>query len=755
MKYELIGNYITKSYLEKRNKERASSPNGVYTEEPVSNFFKMKDNITINALDDIIESSRLVYGPNGGLYGESIGSLEIQDVTDDMIFMKSKDGHNYLANQRYDNSVDDAVLTMIKGYTNFIAEFRNKKSSKDGTTSLAILSALMAKNMLMARVVNDEDEDKFMRVPLSIENAVYQAIYNVGMELVDKNRFKCYDSEKREYLPNGFDLALKAISTTVDNNYQILGEFKRIMETNIQLKEDLSQAFLADLTYRKGDPSLEIELKSGINMRAEPIDNSFTSYPDMVCPTFIFQGAVSPKNVNIFEKTLNDWLYHLVNQVDPETGCSYFDPNNINKKLYQPVIILTRKNEAILGIIKRMYQYGIRVENVSQPQDGKAPVNSIKPLFLFLSTEDVFADRYEDIKKILSETIVNINDIDRFITTQLKERGVAFKDGLGRSIDKAFALSDYSLPESVFPTINLEEMKAFKLAELTYTQPWDIAKGEENYEAGSKVVFSETSEGAVYDGDKHVMISSYDGNSLYVSPLNDEQTNRMINIKIELQKAVDDSKSTLSIDEYFLRRVEALSSVSIYPVIYSRTSDEANLFKTMYEDALGVFISTHVYGVMPGGNISFIKFADEFRAKVEESLDSYFGKTIPNYSKEHRYHKFYRTFVDSILSAYEELFIALFIDRKEGIEKLDLLKDFNKENPTEFIKGYDLVRDEINSEVFEAAQTTVDNFYAALSFTKDILDLKALKFKRGHGANQFGYRIVDGGPFHKRNKELN
>ena len=736
MKYELIGNYITKSYLEKRNKERASSPNGVYTEDPVSNFFKMKDNITINALDDIIESSRLVYGPNGGLYGESIGSLEIQDVTDDMIFMKSKDGHNYLANQRYDNSVDDAVLTMIKGYTNFIAEFRNKKSSKDGTTSLAILSALMAKNMLMARVVNDDSDNKFMRVPLSIENAVYQTIYNVGMELVDKNRFKCYDVEKREYLPNGFDLALKAISTTVDNNYQILGEFKRIMEKNVQLKEDLSQAFLADLTYRKGDPRLEIELKSGINMRAEPIDNSFTSYPDMVCPTFIFQGAVSPKNVNIFEKTLNDWLYHLVNQVDPETGFSYFDPNSVERKLYQPVIILTRKNEAILGIIKRIYQYGI------------------KPLFLFLSTEEVFADRYEDIKKILSETIVNINDIDRFITTQLKERGAAFKDGLGRNIDKAFSLSDYSLPESVFPTINLEEMKAFKLAELTYTQPWDIAKGEENYEAGSKVIVSDSSEG-VYDGDKHIMISSYDGNSLYVSPLNDEQTSRMIDIKIELQKAVDDSKSTLSVDEYFLRRVEALSSVSIYPVVYSRTSDEANLFKTMYEDALGVFISTHVYGVMPGGNISFIKFADEFKSKVKETLNEYFKGIIPKYTEEHKYAKFTNAFIDSILSAYEELFIALFTDRKEGIEKLDLLKEFNKENPTEFIKGYDLVRDEINSEVFEAAQTTVDNFYAALSFTKDILDLKTLKFKRGHGANQLGYRIIDGGPFHRRNKELN
>ena len=753
MKYELIGNYITKSYLEKRNKERQSSPNGIYTEEPVSNFFKMKDNITINALDDIIESSRLVYGPNGGIYGESIGSLEIQDVTDDMIFMKSKDGHNYLANQRYDNSVDDAMLTMIKGYTNFIAEFRNKKSSKDGTTSLAILSAFMAKNMLMARVVNDEDSDKFMRVPLSIENAVYQAIYNVGMELVDSNRFKCYDSEKREYLPGGFDLALKAISTTVDNNYQILGEFKKIMDKNIQLKEDLSQAFLADLTYRKGDPRLEIELKSGINMRAEPIDNTFTSYPDMVCPTFIFQGAVSPKNVNIFEKTLNDWLYRLVNQVDPETGYSYFDPNSINRKLYQPVIILTRKNEAILGVIRRMYQYGIRVENVSQPEEGKAPVNSIKPLFLFLTTEDVFADRYEDIKKILSETIVNINDIDRYITTQLKEKGVAFKDGLGRSIDKAFSVSDYSLPETVFPSLNLEEMKAFTLEKLTYTQPWDIAKGEENFEAGSKVIVDKDNKG-VYDGDKHIMISSYDGNSLYVSPINDEQTSRMIDIKIELQKAVDDSKSSLSVDEYFLRRVEALSSVSIYPVIYARTPDESNLFKTMYEDALGVFISTHVYGVMPGGNISFIKLADKFKSKVKETLDEYFKGTIPKYDEKHRYSKFFNTWVDSILSAYEELFIALFIDRNEGIEKLDLLKEFSKENPDDFIKGYDLVRDEINSEVFEAAQTTVDNFYAALSFTKDVLDLKTLKFKRGHGANQLGYRIIDGGPLHKRNKDL-
>ena len=47
---------------------------GVYTEKNVSNFFRMNDVVTINALDDIIESSRLVYGPHGGLYGESIGS---------------------------------------------------------------------------------------------------------------------------------------------------------------------------------------------------------------------------------------------------------------------------------------------------------------------------------------------------------------------------------------------------------------------------------------------------------------------------------------------------------------------------------------------------------------------------------------------------------------------------------------------------------------------------------------------------------
>ena len=71
--------------------------------------------------------------------------------------------------QRYDHTVDDAVLTMIKQYTKFISEFRNTKSSKDGTTSLAILSASLAKSVLMARVNNRKDKEKYMQVPEKVK----------------------------------------------------------------------------------------------------------------------------------------------------------------------------------------------------------------------------------------------------------------------------------------------------------------------------------------------------------------------------------------------------------------------------------------------------------------------------------------------------------------------------------------------------------------------------------------------------------
>jgi hypothetical protein len=104
--------------------------------------------------------------------------------------------------------------------------------------------------------------------------------------------------------------------------------------------------------------------------------------------------------------------------------------------------------------------------------------------------------------------------------------------------------------------------------------------------------------------------------------------------------------------------------------------------------------------------------------------------------------------------AYSELFINLFPSREEGNQRYRELKSFAKNNPDKFMYAFDIVREEFNDKVFEAAQTTVDNFYAAMSFTKDLLDLKTIKYKPGHNATYPMYRIVDGGPLHIRNKEL-
>lgn len=752
MKTLFSGNYIAKTWLEDRLHERENNPVGVYTDKSSSNFLRLDDNVTINALDDIIESSKLVYGPYGGWYGESIGSIELQDVSDDMIFAKSKDGHSYLMAQRYDHTVDDAVLTMIKQYTKFISEFRNTKSSKDGTTSLAILSASLAKSVLMARVNNRKDKEKYMQVPLSVESYMFNMLSEEGTKLVDKYRYRTYDPEKREYTENGFEYNLSAIKTTVDSNPLLVDGFEKLMKRVQEDDIDVTSAFIGQIANRRGDSAFEIEVKQGIKMRAEPLNNAFSSYSERLSPVFILQGNISPEHKEIFERAFTKWLKTLVNQVNPVNGKSFFDPTDDYRLFGQPMFLMTAPNGVLKDIIFDLHKTGIKLDNT---QDQSGARISVRPLFMHLYTDSIFADRYTDIKEILGDNVIDLTMIDRFIASEAMKNGVKYIDPVkGTKIEAVPFEKVYEADFYMFPSLDLLELTYKKFKPLTYTKLWDDYKDfEANFAEGNMVEVDKTAEIVEDTAEKFLCINSYDGNSFYLAPTEDSQIATMKVVKQNLDKEIKNSKSSLSRDDNFVRRVEALSSVSIYPIIYARTNDEATLMQTLYEDAIGVFASVHVHGVMPGGNIGFIKFFNEFSENVLKRVDEEFIKPM-NLKENHRYIKFLKTLLVSIKYAYGELFINLFPSRDEGLQRLADLRTFNKKNPDKFILAYDIIRGEYNNRVFEAAQTTIDNFYCALSFTKDLLDLKTIKFKPGHASAHPQYRIVDGGPLHPRNKEI-
>lgn len=750
MKKPITGSRILRTWLSRRESERSSNPVGVYTEKNVSNFFRMNDVVTINALDDIIESSRLVYGPHGGLYGESIGSLEFNDVSDDMVFMKSKDGHNYLLAQRYDHTVDDAILTMIKQYTKFIAEFRNKKSSKDGTTSLALLSANLAKFVLMARDNNKDDKDKFMQVPLSVETYIMNLLTEVGSSLVDKYRYETYNPTTKEYNENGYDYNLSAIKTTVDNNPILVNEFKKLMDKNKELKIDITSAFIGQIAFRTGEPDLQIEVKNGIKMRVEPVGNAFTSYEEMTSPLFILEGGIRADHKYIFKKMFVDWLTKLANQINQATGKSFFDFKHEVATLGQPVFLCTVVNDTLKQIITEIHHEGIRIMST----EGQIEQNFLRPIFMRLFTDEIFEDRYQDIKTIMPDNVVSLTDIDRYITTEIINKGKRYYDEkTGVANKEPFPYNTVAMDLDLFPNIDLPTLSFHKFLTLEYTKPWNAFDGENNVLNGVNVIIKENPVIDAKSALKFLCISAYDGNSLYVAPSDDEQVKAMIELRNAFSTELNNSRSSLAHDDGFLKRVDALSTVSIYPTIYGRTNDERTLMQTLYEDAIGVFASVHTYGVMPGGNVGFIKFFKEFETEAFNRFKTEFIEKL-ELKPGHKYIKFFNTIVASIKMAYSELFINLFPSREEGNQRYRELKSFAKNNPDKFMYAFDIVREEFNDKVFEAAQTTVDNFYAAMSFTKDLLDLKTIKYKPGHNATYPMYRIVDGGPFHIRNKEL-
>lgn len=744
---------ILQKYIEKRKEEREKNPIGVYTPDVNdSNFIAMNDNRTICALDDIIEKAKCVYGPYGGIFGEVAMDAQVSDMADDHMFSKSKDGHNYFMNISYDNTIDDVLLIMIKQYTKYIAGYRNRSTSKDGTTSLALLAAQLGKNALMARIVDPIG----MRIPTTVENWMFDTIHNVTAEVVENNRIETYDVDTRTYKENGFNRCMDAIKTTVDNNAIMTRAFKELMTKCEKEKIDIPSANIGATIYKAGNPNLEFDVEVGINMRAFPLDKgNLTAFTENTSMTFILEGGISPEHKHLFKELFSKWIVNLVNVRD-ETNEAIFGMYHPNR-YHAPVFLCTTPNDTLKEILLDIRAAGVPIQH----GNGR-DIERIKPIFMQLYSSDEFEDRYDDIRAVLKDNIISLSNLDKYYTTKIKEAGLSYFNPDGTPL-RPFVAKDlsvlndpYALEGILFPTIVPDKHQVVFLRDLEMVGgAWDAYHREENFHKGVKVQVVENPH--IKSLDNFITTTNFNGVTFTCTLTSEDQLNAFKERRDLLVNLDESTSKVLGNDLHLKRRLEAFSGATITPMIYHRTGDEATLLQTLYEDAIGVFASVHIYGVMPGGNIAIIKLFNTIRANCMVKLNE-FAETL-GLDTDHRYCKYFNTILECILQAYIELFTMLFESRERGREVLANLVHINNIMHPELSKegfeyAYDVVREDYRIGVFEAAQTTIDNFFGALSFTKDLLQLKTIKLKRGHYINQPQYRIVDGGPFHVRNKEL-
>ena len=140
---------------------------------------------------------------------------------------------------------------------------------------------------------------------------------------------------------------------------------------------------------------------------------------------------------------------------------------------------------------------------------------------------------------------------------------------------------------------------------------------------------------------------------------------------------------------------------------------------SLYEDVLGVFQSGHNYGVMPGANTFFLKKRHEFLEFLDKVLEGQFVECSEDYKK--RYCEITREMAKSIITAYEEMYT--YIDRYDWAENIyeyprshrDLLDVFNVNDG------------EWRRNILEAARTTRDVFFGALTIAFDMMRLKRIR----------------------------
>lgn len=682
-------------------KERGGEENVKYHELP-TNYGELSPVVKIHILDTIIKQAQSVFGPYGGIYGE-LKSAEMmggQQVTEGG-YEKSKDGHSFFNSIELGSKYAQTIMKSIQQMTKYVAGYEGD-TSRDGTTSLAIVGCNAAKYLLINRLGKEP-------IPSTIQNAIFDIALFHGTNLIENHKVPIYDKATNKYLENGYETAVRAISTTVDMNRLFVDPFSKMMKEASEKGYDLLNCHLATPNNVDGLAGLELKINAGIRFRATNLDkNTAGGFYGHNSYTFVLDGYISPEHRDIYVYHLKKWLKHICSLRD-EQGL-LFAPGRFDV----PLLIVTRTPDYLESVYKGIMEDGIEVVS-----NGTKHV--IKPKIMLGNNTESCKVYFDDMLEVFAETRIDLNRINRYI----RDNKTTSDD-----INAATAMADHVKVGEVsiasfFPTITAVPNSA-PVFTICVPEPNDV------YDEGIPDEVEQTAKYVNISKYKFspanvMLISNYDGQSLSLVPPNDELAARSNAKRDELLK-MKESLSDLALEDNSIpERLAFFSSMTIKPIISARSKDEYYQMFSIYEDALGVFQSIHKHGVMPGGNMFMLKFRDELHKRVMDQLDEIF---VNNQNINPDRVKPYKEFAEDVVNAIELAYIRtyeLLVGEKYAGEVLEYI-NANKESVKEnILLTYDVVTGNWGTGIVEAARTTADVFASSISMMKDMLQLKRIK----------------------------
>lgn len=673
-----------------------------------SNFANLSDAVKIYVMDTITDMAKDVFGPYGGIYG-ALKYLPVpgkQPSPEDATYIKSKDGHGFFQQIAFRSHYAVTIMKAIQQITKFISGYEDK-TSRDGTTSLAMLASIMTKNM----IINGNDAYDYKKIPSTIMKEMEEVLKFVGTKLIDDYRTPIYKDAKYLMIgdKSGKEFLIDALKTTTEN-HPCVAEFARIIDECEENGYDINNMFLAAPEAEVGDPAIELKVDTGVQLKGGHLSQNISGgFEDHKSYVFTMDGFVRPENAEIFMDKFLKWLEMLCGTTLPN-GTFLFDGKY---NLDAPVIFVTRTPQYMEHFYKKIHIEGIDVMNTVNGQVLKL---NIKPKIMLAYNTENNTIFYNDIMEVFGKTRINITDIDRYIGVHGSELRKT-SDGSVLPRDKK------ENPEILqfFPKVVYNKEKSdweFHYTKPEFSNAVDLSVSANTRYKDDKELELEPSSHIV-DGSDILIRTSYDGNYIMLAPTNKDQMDRINEYKEKLEGMKKAYSSNAIIDDSIVERLNRFCGLFLNTKIISRSDDEYELLMSLYEDVLGVFQSGHNYGVMPGANTFFLKKRHEFFEFLDKVLEGQFVECSEDYKK--RYCEITREMAKSIITAYEEMYT--YIDRYDWAENIyeyprshrDLLDVFNVNDG------------EWRRNILEAARTTRDVFFGALTIAFDMMRLKRIR----------------------------
>ena len=685
------------------------NPNVKRKEMALATYVEFTDPAKIYAMDNIYDHAEAVFGPYGGIYGEVFQNPQ----TNATILKKSKDGHAYFNSLAFTSRFVETVLATIREKTLYVSGHEGK-TSRDGTTSLALLASATSKDLLIKRMINPTK----YKVPSSVVKFTIDAIDANFRKIVDDNKNMVYDPITTSYTEDGFKNAINAISTTVDGNPLFIDAFANLM-TECQAKGvDLTSSY--KVSYQEKhigeETTCKLKLNVGIRMDAAPlVQSKASSVIDYTAPVFILDGHMGDYCHMPFQKAFTLWLKELLTTKD-ENGFYLFSKYNPNG-LKPPVFLYNRSTDKTMRMFADLEKY---VSFPLKDVDGKEIIETVSPKFIFMESEDTSKEQYGIFTEIFSDSVISLNGLRRYI------------------LDEARKTMDHEA--STVDTENIPTMSEVNKIDVTKFLPTNtigilhrgLTLDLPSIEYDASVAQDIKTDSIISATIKTVRLDevistvAFDGSTLFVTP---ESSSYDMVIKAQREKLTNSianySRNSIEFDGVS-KILNMFNTATITPSFTYKTEDEFTKLFDLYQDAQGVFESVHNHGVMAGGNVTALRYMDELYDSTLEMVKTNYKATGMSNSVSDKYIKFCEHVLDSIYMGYSEVYKTLLQEDCVDIE-IDILQGSHKLKDGSNLWSYNITTAKWERAILESTRSTVDIFSSTMEVLSDMIMVKRVK----------------------------